>query len=58
MTDTATPPCETEAPDLDDIALDLRLVASLVPHHASLDLAKILTDLADAVDTWHAALGA
>lgn len=54
MTDT-TPPCETETPDLDAIALDLRLVASLLKegNPGGVDLVTILTDLADAVDVWH-----
>lgn len=55
MTDTSTPPCETETPDLDSIALDLRLVASVLRdgNVGQIDLVTILTDLADAVDSWH-----
>lgn len=47
---------EVATPDLDSIALDIRMVASLLSagyDATTLDLPAILTDLATAVDAWH-----
>lgn len=53
----------TETPDLDAIADDLRALATLVTctytpdGKPTIDVPTALRDLADAVDSWHEAVG-